>query len=430
MASPPEVHSALLSSGPGSGPLLAAAAAWNRLSVEYAKAAEGITELVATLGAGVWDGPSAESYVAAHAPYAVWLLQAGTDSAAAAAEHQTAAAAYDAALATMPTLAELATNHATHAVLVATNFFGINTVPIALNEADYVRMWIQAATTMDTYDAVASTAVASTPQTSPAPPILAAATQGIAASAAAGKQDDKDFVEAPNPLDPLIKPLEPLLKNLGIADSAVAHDPMVSNSLTTFVSHVLQNFGVHWDPAGGTLNGHVYDFYADATQPVWYLARGLELFEDFLNIGQDPSQALQALTYLAALAVFDWPTHVAQLATVVSQSSALAVAAMAPAVGSVGGLGGLGGAGRVGRAGRAASARCRAGVGAYRRRRVARSRRRLRFRRARRSTCRRAGARTGGKLCRWFRAAAASTTGRRWARVSVPLRGGASRHWV
>jgi PPE-repeat protein len=335
MASPPEVHSALLTSGPGPGSLLAAAGAWNSLSAEYASVAEELSALFASVQAGAWEGPSAESYVAANAPYLAWLMQASANSAATAASHETAAAAYAAALAAMPTLPELAANHIVHGVLVATNFFGINTIPIAVNEADYVRMWVQAATTMATYQAVSSTTVASTPQTTPAPQIVKSdATADPAASNNPLQgivQQIQQFLQQiaqlyqglltdplqTDPTNPLNLPPQfvQLLQNLGIGNSPVAHAPLIDNPVDDLVSNILQNFGINWNPSAGVVNGLTYDAYTEPTQAMWWVARSLEVFEDFQQfftyLVQNPVAAFQ---YLISWQLFDFPLHIEEFA--------------------------------------------------------------------------------------------------------------------
>ncbi|MGU3651931.1 PPE family protein [Mycolicibacterium sp. A43C] len=233
-ASPPEVHSALLSAGPGPVAVLASSSAWRGLSIGYREAAIELRTILDAVQTGHWEGPSAVGYVAAHRPYLGWLIDASTVCATTACQMERVAAAYGVALVEMPTPAELALNHTTHAALVGTNFFGLNTIPITVNEADYLRMWMQAATAMATYDGVATMAVASVPPLPQVPRIVAGSpprSEGLvdAATALDTSASLSDLLEAilkilvPAPVFDIIDALHNL--NLGEIVSLMASNP-------------------------------------------------------------------------------------------------------------------------------------------------------------------------------------------------------------
>lgn len=183
---PPEINSALIVGGPGSGPLFEAASAWDGLAAELSTSASSFHTVVTDLAAGPWMGPSSVSMTAAAAPYVQWLLIAAAEAEVAAIRARLAALAFEGAVvATVPLPAVLA-NRARLLILIATNFFGQNTAAIAQTELEYVEMWAQDVAAMVGYHAGAQTLVETLPAFTPPPAGLGA---GAASSGLAGLAD-------------------------------------------------------------------------------------------------------------------------------------------------------------------------------------------------------------------------------------------------
>ncbi|SPM39684.1 hypothetical protein MNAB215_1873 [Mycobacterium numidiamassiliense] len=152
-AMPPELNTARLMAGAGPAPMLQAAAGWEAVAAALETQAAELAASLASLKA-VWTGASSDRAIAAAMPMVTWLQTAAQLAQKRGMQAAAQAAAYVKALAMTPSLPEIAVNHITHTVLTATNFFGINTMPIGFNETDYfVRMWNQAGGAMDIYAA-------------------------------------------------------------------------------------------------------------------------------------------------------------------------------------------------------------------------------------------------------------------------------------
>lgn len=166
-ALPPEVNSARLYSGPGSGPLLAAAAAWNTLAAEIRSAATDYDSVLRELATAGWYGPSSASMLAAAVPYLTWLNTTAAQAEQTGTQANAAATAFEAAFSMTVPPPVIAANRALLLNLVATNVFGQNTPAIAATEAQYMEMWAQDAAAMNGYALASSSATQMTPFTSP-----------------------------------------------------------------------------------------------------------------------------------------------------------------------------------------------------------------------------------------------------------------------
>jgi PPE-repeat protein len=157
---PPEVNSGLMYAGPGSGPIIAAAASWDSLATEVYSAANDYGSVISGLTSGPWRGPASASMVAAAAPYLSWMNATAAQAEQAANQAKAAASAYETAFtATVPPPVIVA-NRTLLASLVSTNILGQNTPAIAATEAHYAEMWAQDAAAM--YGYAGSSVAAST----------------------------------------------------------------------------------------------------------------------------------------------------------------------------------------------------------------------------------------------------------------------------
>lgn len=140
---PPEINSARLFSGAGSGPVLAAATAWTGLAAELRSAAAAFLAVTSGLTGKSWQGPAAAVMSDVAASYVGWLSASGAHAEQAAEQAKTAAQVFETARAVTVQPGLAAANRAQLVSLVGSNLFGQNAPAIATAEAQYERMWAQ-----------------------------------------------------------------------------------------------------------------------------------------------------------------------------------------------------------------------------------------------------------------------------------------------
>jgi PPE-repeat protein len=222
-ALPPEINSARMYSGPGSGPMMAAASAWDGLAAQLESYAAGYSSTLSELQ-GLWSGGASLTMAGAVAPYVAWATAMATQAEQTAGQARAAAAAFEAAFAATVPPEMVAANRIQLAMLVATNFFGQNTPAIAATEARYAEMWAQDATAMYGYAASSATATALRPFIQPPQTANAAgqSEQAAAVNQAAGTSAG----ETRTTLSELMAALPQQLRTLA---SGVSTNPSAAN---------------------------------------------------------------------------------------------------------------------------------------------------------------------------------------------------------
>jgi len=295
---PPEVNSARMYSGAGSGPMLAAASAWHGLAAELRLTATGYSSVLSELTGQAWHGPSSATMTAAVAPYVAWLSTTATQVEQTAAQAEAAVAAYEAAFTATVPPPVIAANRAQLMVLVATNFLGQNTAAIAATEAQYTEMWAQDAAAMYGYAGSSAAASQLTSFTQPeqvasatGPTAQAAAvTEAAATQAGTGQSTLSQLVSAlPGALQSLASPASSGSGLSGILDGFNIFAPG-SGSSTTGLSGMLNVIsGANGSAFGDVLNSQVLNsvFASGFYMPARYLGNT----SDFMGLAGKSADA-------------------------------------------------------------------------------------------------------------------------------------------
>ena len=166
-ALPPEVNSARMYTGPGSGPMLAAASAFAQSAHTMRSAFAEYQSTINSLVSETWMGPASAAMAAAAAPYTAWLNNTAGLLEQSAMHATEAAAAFDLAHAMVVPPPVVTANRSRYASLMATNVLGQNAAAIAAAQAEYFEMWAQDALAMYSYAANSAAATQVTPFAAP-----------------------------------------------------------------------------------------------------------------------------------------------------------------------------------------------------------------------------------------------------------------------
>ena len=303
---PPEVNSARMYAGPGPGPILAAASAWDGLAAELQSTAASYRAAISELTGGPWLGSSSASMAAAATPYLDWMTTTAGQAEQTATQARAAAAAYEAAFAMTVPPAVIAANRSLLMTLIATNVLGQNTAAIAATEVNYAEMWAQDATAM--YGYAGSTAVASTltpfaeppPTTNPA----GGAQQAAAATQSVVSNGSRVINAVPQALQGLATssaavPADPVTDLLSVLSPALTliELPIGVTSIGSSATSISTGFTGVWTNFRGFSINADRDFYAGKGPFTGYGPGAANLPNWFLN-GQgsvaSPSDAATA----------------------------------------------------------------------------------------------------------------------------------------